>query len=645
MSGFLRFTFLLLILLLPATSPDILAQSKDSPSGNKRSQSVQEKKGYLKGVYDEWLYQVGVSDTLRSPFFVVFDSLKNRMMLEVLPKFMRGPGPGVHEREESHYLSQLRRSGAKDNYLSEQQWADAGNISPSAKSRGTSKVKPGTTVYGFHPFWNGNSYYAYDFNMLSRIGYFSFAVDPATGRSKSPFMAHSWRNSPLHLRAHEKECKVDLVVTCYGAPATSRLLGPGGSKAQKKLIDSLVYLLNLRYSDGVDSLFRGDGITLDFQGFSRNNETRQQLTGFVSRLRSALDNCGRTDHLALNLVLPLMDPYRVYDFDSLRTMIDLFIVTGYDYNMGSKSSSGPVSMLTPDTTLTLFSVDHSVNYYLDHGIPRAQTVLCLPWFGKEVKTANEKTGADTRLVVGEDPLQIKPYSLLQNVYGSWNNFAADKSKNGITCAIRNPTGWTQVWAEDTVTLGLKYDYVRKKGIAGTGIWALGYENGRPELWRLLRAKFGDTASTDTPAPVNVDSVIAKNEITIQKQKQYFASVARDILIAPAGLAYPSPLPFDIPKKDFGTIAVFSLLALLAFAIIGFLIALFYESVREVVFSKDYFIYVVALLILLSLLLLLEFWLPSGSFPAVFIVGALAGSVFVALLFRLFRRRGSEGPTP
>ncbi|TND04552.1 MAG: putative glycosyl hydrolase [Bacteroidetes bacterium] len=622
------------------------AFSRTFAQGGADSAKQPKKKGLVKNIYGQWLNSVGVSDTLKNPFVVVFDSIKNRAILEVLPQFMRGPGPGIHEREEKRYLAALRQSKNKEHYLSEQQWVDVQAISPGARYRGIYKLKPGKTVYGFHPFWNGNSYYAYDFNLLSRIGYFSYPVDPATGRSRAPFMAHSWRNTPLHQRAHDKACKVDLVVTCYGAQATSRLLAKDNVKAQQTLLDSLVYLLSLKHSDGMgDSIYRGDGITLDFQGFRAGVNAKKELTRFVFHLRKALDASGRREHLNINLVLPLWDPTKSYEIDSLRNYVDLFIITGYDYNMDNKSASGPVTMLFPDTNLTLFSIDHSVNYYLDQGMPREKTVLCLPWFGKEVKTVDEKIGADTRLTVGEDPVQIRPYALLQQVYGSWDNFKADKTKNAIYCAVRDKSGWKQIWADDTTTLGMKYDYVRKKMLAGAGIWALGYENGRPELWRLLQQKFSDTAVADTPGPKNIDSTIAHNELVIEKQKQVFTAATRDISLQSAGVSYPVPLPFEIPKKNFGAIAVFTLLALLGFAIVGFIISMFYESVREVVLSKDYFIYIVMLVACLCVMLLLQFFTPGNKTSAVFITGAVAGSIVVALLFRMFRKKRPDGPTP
>lgn len=48
---------------------------------------------------------------------------------------------------------------------------------------------------------------------------------------------------------------------------------------------------------------------------------------------------------------------------------------------------------------------------------------------------------------------------------------------------------TQIWFDDARTLGKKYDFINEKGLAGVGIWALGYDNGHDELWEVLGQKF------------------------------------------------------------------------------------------------------------------------------------------------------------
>jgi len=65
--------------------------------------------------------------------------------------------------------------------------------------------------------------------------------------------------------------------------------------------------------------------------------------------------------------------------------------------------------------------------------------------------------------------------------------------------------WRQCWYDDSVSLALKYDYVLKLDIAGTGMWALGYDRGYDELWNLLRSKFSaQTGIRDATDPATFE---------------------------------------------------------------------------------------------------------------------------------------------
>lgn len=664
------FHLFLIMLLLPAVPAYSQAGSGDTGSkkedagkkGDKKKAKVPEtmKNG-------GWLEKASKSGMYRQPFNVVYDTLRNRLALEIIPELMRPPAPGVHQVEEKKYTDMLRepkfaepgKGGTKDNefYFSEMYWARLQNLSGRSVQTVKHKLKAENIVYGFHPFWMGNAYLGYDFTLLSRIGYFSYSVNPATGRSRSPFKAHSWRSTLLQQRAHEAGCSVDLVVTLYGEDNTEQLLSAKGADARQTLFAELTGLLALRYASGGDSIMRGDGITLDFQGFPKALKTKGELTNFVRELRTALDAAERGNkHLALNMVLPVWDPYKVYDMEALRNHVDLFIVSGYDYSMDARSAAGPVSMLLPDTATNLFSLDHSINYYLDQGMPREKTVLALPWYGKEVRTQNEKPDSRTRMTFDFEGVSIRTYGQLHSSYGSWKNFVADKTKNGITCAFRDYSGWTQVWTEDTLSLGQKYEYVRKKGIAGAGIWALGYENGHPYLWKQLMKEFGDTTGQPKPAvtpvdkpvkPTIVDTIINTNASVLDYEKRVFAAKDPNLSIMMPGSKIPAPLPIVIPSHNYNPLITLCLIILLVFALTGFIISLFYESIREVIFSREYFAYIVLLVVVICLVLLQDLLFPQGGakLNSIFIGGAIAGSIIIYILLKLLRRKENDGPTP
>jgi hypothetical protein len=62
-------------------------------------------------------------------------------------------------------------------------------------------------------------------------------------------------------------------------------------------------------------------------------------------------------------------------------------------------------------------------------------------------------------------------------------------------------GWYQCFMDDVYSLGEKYDIVNRRDLGGIGIWALGYDNGRQELWDLIASKFTQAAEA-----VNADTL-------------------------------------------------------------------------------------------------------------------------------------------
>ena len=49
--------------------------------------------------------------------------------------------------------------------------------------------------------------------------------------------------------------------------------------------------------------------------------------------------------------------------------------------------------------------------------------------------------------------------------------------------------YRQCHYENVRSLRAKYDLVKAQGLGGIGIWALGYDGDRPELWSLLEEEF------------------------------------------------------------------------------------------------------------------------------------------------------------
>jgi hypothetical protein len=56
----------------------------------------------------------------------------------------------------------------------------------------------------------------------------------------------------------------------------------------------------------------------------------------------------------------------------------------------------------------------------------------------------------------------------------------------------------QVWYDDKESLDLKYNLADNRSLKGVGMWALGYDGARNELWELLRSKYGNPVGILSP---------------------------------------------------------------------------------------------------------------------------------------------------
>ena len=75
---------------------------------------------------------------------------------------------------------------------------------------------------------------------------------------------------------------------------------------------------------------------------------------------------------------------------------------------------------------------------------------------------------------------------------AWTAYRRETCTSAYGCV----TSWRQVYYEDAATLRAKYDLVNNYGLRGAGIWALGYDGTRTELYQVIEDKF----ITDTIPP-------------------------------------------------------------------------------------------------------------------------------------------------
>jgi hypothetical protein len=95
------------------------------------------------------------------------------------------------------------------------------------------------------------------------------------------------------------------------------------------------------------------------------------------------------------------------------------------------------------------------------------------------------------------------------LYRSWDDWGQSPWASWWSPASGDPCGDNlgypqELYYDDATSLGIKYDLVNQNDLRGMGIWALGYDTGRTELWGALHTHFSCPVAVDVPATTTTE---------------------------------------------------------------------------------------------------------------------------------------------
>ncbi len=334
-------------------------------------------------------------------------------------------------------------------------------------------------VFGYYPYWSGSAYLNFRWNLLSDLCYFSYEVNPSNGE---PSTIHDWHTDPAIDSALANDVRVHLCVTLFSGHATFF----SNPAARQALIDNLILLIQQRSAHGIN---------LDFEAVPLSQANH--MTSFVADLHAQME--AEIPDADLSMAIPAINWNGTFDIPALRDHLDFFMVMGYDYYWNGSADAGPV---TPLYTLTLssdYSLARTIADYLADGISPDKFVLGIPYYGRQWKT---KTGQVPSQILANGVALT--YANIRNNggtnYSSQNFIWEPKSFSSAYIFFQNGS-WNQCFIGLDRDARKWYDQVNYNGLAGIGIWALGYDNGYPDLWQAISDKF-----TDCYIPLVYDSL-------------------------------------------------------------------------------------------------------------------------------------------
>ncbi len=352
----------------------------------------------------------------------------------------------------------------------ESQWDSLNELKVYGRPAAAFSAHPDYKIFGWHVYAGGSAYRSYNFDLLWAVAYFSYDLDPHSGGYKT---IHQWKNSALVDSAHRHGCKVFLTVTNFGEKNNRIFLDK--PKAQRQLGDSLTALLRLRGAAGIN---------IDFESVPGSH--RQQFADWIISLSKRLKTANPA--WQVSLALYAVDYHKVFDIAAIDSHIDFYTLMGYDYYGGFSQVAGPVAPLHSSTMWGEASIESSVNYYLNAGIRAGKLILGLPYYGAEWRVADEKLPSAARRFISHPPYRFVKHKYADSLK---MKFRLDEQSASTYLSFKGPAGdERQLWYDDSLSLAIKYEWIKSKGLAGPGIWALGYDHGHEELWNLLGREFG-----------------------------------------------------------------------------------------------------------------------------------------------------------
>lgn len=381
-------------------------------------------------------------------------------------------GPAIIQAQTDHMPSihQEQWEQYKNLGLSPEDWQQRNEQeSPAARWKNEDTCRLQKRVFGWHPYWSNGLESHYNWNMLSDLCYFAYEVNPATGLALNTY---SWSSAAVVNQALAKGIRVHLCVTLFSNHATFF----GSPNARQTLINNLITLVQQRGAHGIN---------IDFEAVPAAQSAN--LTEFIIALGTQLH--AAIPGAELSIALPAVDWSTVFNVSAMNPYVDLFIIMGYDYYWSGSTQAGPTDPLYSFTAGYDRNHSRSISYYLHAGTPREKLLLGLPYYGREWETNSHQVPANTTGAFTSS----RTYKTVRDnsaTYSQPNDHPASASNYYVY-----PSGslWRQCFINSEYTLGRRYQQVWQRGLAGIGIWALGYDAGYAELWNLIRDHFSTCA--------------------------------------------------------------------------------------------------------------------------------------------------------
>ena len=339
-------------------------------------------------------------------------------------------------------------------------------------------------IIGFFPFWNLKEEENQRYRLLTQVAFFALQIDEEGNikrynddRTEEPgWTAYKGQVfGALQRKAKEENTKVIVTIQAMDAQVIEQVIND--SNHRKRVIDETLGIIAQKNLDGVNIDFEYPG-TPTF-------ETSKNFTLFIKEWREAIALHNPSLSLSVDVYADAVAKVRLWDIPEIAQHVNHIIIMAYDFHRASSQRAGPIAPMRGaphdwEYDLTKMLRDFSKVVELN------KIMLGVAYYGYEWRTSSREAYAATYPGSGA----TASYDRIQELKEKYHvDYHWDETSLSPWLTFNDNGEIHQIYYENDISLGLKYDLVNESGLAGIAIWALGYDGSHPNLWNIISEKF------------------------------------------------------------------------------------------------------------------------------------------------------------
>ncbi|HSX39226.1 MAG TPA: glycosyl hydrolase family 18 protein [Candidatus Saccharimonadales bacterium] len=346
--------------------------------------------------------------------------------------------------------------------------------------------KPKNIVYGYLPYWSLDKIENFQLDKLTDIAYFGLSITADGGFDKSEPGYKSWQSSEnltkLISASKKHHVRFALTVISHDDAISDAFLNC--PKCWDTFITNLQSELNNKKIKDVNLNFEYSDLT--------SQDKADKYTQFVQLVNQKMHQWNPESFVVVATFADSTVKPRVTNISDLAKVTDALFIMAYDFHQPSSDKAGPVAPMHGAGVSADYDITKMLQDYLAVA-PASKLILGVPYYGYNWVVSTNSL-YPTR-IPGNDYIgysQSQTYSdIMETIIENKPNIKWDSlSQVPYFTYISPSTGSLRsVYYENANSLKVKYDLAKDKGLAGIGIWALGYDGGYAELWDLIRDEF------------------------------------------------------------------------------------------------------------------------------------------------------------